>query len=88
MNQNRTFESLQIKEMQIRNYSPRTIKTYCSLLIKLEKDLGRSLYEVTTKDFKNWLHYLITEKGLSVSTVKQLISAFKIFYVDVCHLKW
>lgn len=38
---------MQIKEMQIRNYSPRTIKTYCSLLIKLEKDLGKSLYEVT-----------------------------------------
>ncbi len=63
MNLNKTFESLQIKEMQIRNYSPpRTIKTYCSLLIKLEKDLGKSLYEVTTEDFKNWLHYLITKK--------------------------
>lgn len=56
MNQNSTFESLQVKEMQIRNYSPRTIKTYCSLLRKLEKDLGKSLYEVITEDFKNWLH--------------------------------
>lgn len=37
MNQNKSFENLQIKEMQIRNYSPRTIDTYCKLLCKLEK---------------------------------------------------
>ena len=31
MNQNKSFLSLQTKEMQIRNYSPRTIDTYCKL---------------------------------------------------------
>ena len=88
MNTNKPFESLQIKEMQIRNYSPRTIKTYCSLLLNLEKEFGKSLYEVNTEDFKSKLHSMITDKGASVSTVNQLISAFKIFYVDVCHRKW
>ncbi|MEI6753413.1 MAG: phage integrase N-terminal SAM-like domain-containing protein [Paludibacter sp.] len=51
MKQNKSFESLQIKEMQIRNYSPRTIDTYCKLLCNLEKELGKSLYEITTEDF-------------------------------------
>jgi integrase/recombinase XerD len=88
MNQNTSFESLQIKEMQIRNYSPRTIDTYCKLLCNLEKDIGKSLYEITTEDFKAKLHFMITQKGSSTSTINQLISAFKIFYVDVCHRVW
>ena len=88
MNQNTSFESLQIKEMQIRNYSPRTIDTYCKLLCNLEKDIGKSLYEITTEDFKAKLHFKITQKGSSTSTINQLISAFKIFYVDVCHRVW
>lgn len=88
MKQNKSFESLQTKEMQIRNYSPRTIDTYCKLLCKLEKEFGKSLYEITTEDFKSKLHFMITQKGASTSTVNQLISAFKIFYVDVCHREW
>lgn len=88
MNQNKSFESLQIKEMQIRNYSPRTIDTYCKLLCNFEKELGKSLYEITTEDFKSRLHFMITQKRSSTSTINQLISAFKIFYVDVCHREW
>ena len=80
MNQNKSFQSLQTKEMQIRNYSPRTIDTYCKLLCNLEKEFGKSLYEITTEDFKSKLHFMITKKGASTSTVNQLISAFKIFY--------
>lgn len=87
-NSNKSFESLLTKEMQIRNYSGRTIKTYCSLLANYELIVQKPLREVTTEDFKSRLHYLITEKKASTSTINQLISAFKIFYVDVCHREW
>ena len=87
-NSNKSFESLLTKEMQIRNYSGRTIKTYCSLLANYELIVQKTLSQVTTEDFKSRLHYLITEKGASTSTINQLISAFKIFYVDVCHRVW
>ncbi len=87
-NQNNSFLSLQTKEMQIRNYSPRTIETYCKLLCHLEKELGKSLDEITTEDFKSRLHFMITKNGASTSTINQLISAFKIFYVDICHREW
>ena len=87
-NSNKSFESLLTKEMQIRNYSGRTIKTYCSLLSNYELIVQKPLREVTTEDFKSRLHYLIKEKGASTSTINQLISAFKIFYVDVCHREW
>ena len=82
------FEDLLTKEMQIRNYSGRTIKTYCSLLVHLEQVVQKSLYDISTEDFKSRLHYLITQQGASVSTINQLISAFKLFYVDVCHREW
>jgi len=61
MNQNKSFESLQNKEMQIRNYSPCTIDTYCKLLCNFEKELEKSLYEITTEDFKTRLH--LNEEG-------------------------
>jgi len=85
---NKPFLSLLTKEMQIRNYSPRTIDAYGKLLLRVEKEIGKSLYELTTDDFKTRVHYMITEKGASTSTINQLISAFKIFYVDVCHREW
>ncbi len=84
----KSYEDLLSKEMQIRNYSGRTIKTYCSLLVQLELAVQKSLYDITTEDFKSRLHYLITQKGASVSTINQLISAFKLFYIDVCHREW
>ena len=31
---------------------------------------------------------MITKNGASTSTINQLISAFKIFYVDICHREW
>jgi len=46
MNQNKSFQSLQTKERQIHNYSPCTIVTYCKLLSNLEKEFGKSLYDI------------------------------------------
>ena len=73
-NSNKSFESLLTKEMQIRNYSGRTIKTYCSLLSNYELIVQKPLREVTTEDFKSRLHYLIKEKGASTVTIRSTTS--------------
>jgi len=76
-------------EMQLRNYSPRTIKTYGSLMSKLEKVSSISLDKITLTQFKSFLHELITSiSGTSVSTINQHISAFKILQVDVLKREW
>ena len=77
-----------LQEMQLRNYSSRTIQSYLSSLTYLAKYYGRSPAEITTAELKTYLHYCITERKASVSFVNQAISALKILHVNVLGKKW
>ncbi|MBA3036488.1 MAG: tyrosine-type recombinase/integrase [Desulfobacterium sp.] len=77
-----------VYEMQLRNYSPRTIDTYGKVMSKLEKFSGIALDKITIPQFKDYLHRLITTEGISVSLVNQYLSAFKILQVDVLKRNW
>jgi site-specific recombinase XerD len=77
-----------IHEMQLRNYSSRTIHSYGELLSKIEKKYDLSLDQVTTNQFKDYLHHRITLEGISVSLINQYISAFKILQVDILKREW
>ena len=77
-----------IREMQYRNYSPRSILSYSGLLSKIEKFYDQSLDKITTQQFKDYLHQRITVDEISTTMVNQYISAFKILQVDVLHLEW
>jgi site-specific recombinase XerD len=77
-----------IYEMQLRNYSPRTIRTYGIVMTKLEKFSGCALDKITLIQFKDYLHRLITVENISVSLVNQYLSAFKILQVDVFKRDW
>lgn len=77
-----------VYEMQLRNYSPRTIICYGGLMSKLEKVLGITLDKITLTQFKDFLHRLITTEGISVSLVNQYVSAFKKVQEDVLNRNW
>jgi integrase/recombinase XerD len=87
-NQNSALIECLIKEMQFRNYSPKSIESYSQLLSKLEKNLDLALDQVTISQLKGYLQQQIIDKGFSVSTINQTISAFKILQVDVLKLEW
>jgi integrase/recombinase XerD len=72
-----------IQEMQIRNYSERTIKTYVTLLQPCLRSIGKPLSQVTGEDLKDYIYYRIREDKISVSTVNQIISAWKIVCVHI-----
>lgn len=76
------------REMQIRNYSERSVKTYTASMSKLAKYFNLSPDKVSIDQFKDFLHHLISEEKLSVSTINQTISAFKILRQDVLGLEW
>ncbi|MFH0864981.1 MAG: tyrosine-type recombinase/integrase, partial [Bacteroidota bacterium] len=71
-----------------RNYSPRSIKTYGDLASKIEKSFDSPLDQVTSTQFKEYLHRRITTDGISTSMVNQYLSAFKILQVDVLKRDW
>jgi site-specific recombinase XerD len=74
--------------MEIRNYSPRTIKTYVAMLATASKYYQQSPDKITIDQLKSYLHYCAKERGLSVSTLNQTINAFRILFQDVLGLNW
>ena len=74
--------------MQLRNYSPRSVITYSGLLSKVEGDFALSLDCITNQQLKDYLHQRIIIEKISVSTINQTISAFKILQVDVLGREW
>jgi site-specific recombinase XerD len=85
---NSQFVEQLIYEMQLRNYSSRTIHTYSELLSKVEKFYNLPLDNVSVQKFKEYLHQRITIEEISISMVNQYISAFKILQVDVLKRDW
>jgi integrase/recombinase XerD len=87
-NKKSQFVERLIYEMQFRNYSTRSIKTYGDLASKIEKYFKFPLDQVTSEQFKAFLHRRITVDGISTSMVNQYLSAFKILQVDVLKRDW
>lgn len=77
-----------IREMQIRNYSHRTIQSYVASMSKLAKFYNQSLEEITIDQFKDFLHHRINVDKVSVPVINQTISAFKIIQKDVLYRQW
>ncbi len=77
-----------ICEMQVRNYSPRTINAYVSLLAGLGRYYQSSPGELSTQQFKDYLAFRVQTQKVSVSTVNQLIGAWKLLQTDVLNREW
>lgn len=76
------------REMQVRNYSERSIKSYTSLLSKIVKHFGIPLDQITGNQVKDYLHHRVVVEKVSTSAINQTISAFKILHEDVLGREW
>ncbi len=76
------------RELQLRNYSPRTVHTYVELVKRTEAHLGIPFDKITTDQFKSHIHQRITKDGISTSTVNQMLSVYKIVQVDLLKRDW
>ena len=74
--------------MRIRNYSERTIKTYCSLLTHFLEYVHREPSEISTGDLKDYIYYRLKKDAISVSTINQTISAWRMVYVHLLGKEW
>lgn len=87
-----THTSLLIKqlrtEMQYRNYSPSTVKTYVHLLENFQKSISVALDKADTDMLKSYLQKKIEQDDISTSMINQLISAYKILQVDILKRSW
>jgi integrase/recombinase XerD len=74
--------------MRIRNYSERTIITYCSLLNHFLEYTRKEPSGINTTDLKNYLYYRLKKDNISVSTINQTISAWRMVYVYLLGKEW
>jgi site-specific recombinase XerD len=74
--------------MQIRNYSPRTIRSYLTSIARISLRYGISPDKLSVDQIKTYLQERIDAGKFSPSAVNQLISALKILFVDVLGRKW
>lgn len=75
-------------EMEYRNYSANSVKTYCELMSFLEISLSKNLVDISVEDLKNYLHVALVKHQRSTSYINQNISAYKIFVQDVMKQEW
>ncbi len=74
--------------METRNYSPQTVKVYVAMLANIARYYHQSPEGLSVDQIKKYLHYCKTERGLSVSTINQTISALKILFQDILDRPW
>jgi len=67
------------RELRIRNYSAKTIKSYRFCLIHYFSELHKDPSDVTTDEIKNYLHNLYL-RGKSSQSVSVYLNAIKFFY--------
>jgi site-specific recombinase XerD len=68
-----------IEEMKLRNFSPRTQKSYVAAMVGLVKYYRRSPDQLTQDDIRSYLLYL-EKRGLSPNSRNVAISGMKFFY--------
>jgi len=77
-----------LQQMQLHNYSPRTIDCYISSIACLSRYFHCSPEQLSPEQIRAYLQHCILDQHLSVSTINQLISALKILLVDVLGKTW
>jgi site-specific recombinase XerD len=71
------------REMRIRNYSEKTIRSYLSTLSSLSHYYKLPPGKIGTEQFKDYLYYLTETVNCSVSLLNQTISAWRILQQDI-----
>ena len=77
-----------VMEMQLRNFTPKTIEDYTRQLVLYTKHFGRSPAELDEAAIRQYLHYLLVEKKLSWSSVNVSYSALRFFYEKMLNRPW
>jgi len=77
-----------LEEMRVRNYSERTVNSYVTAISNLAKHYNLSPEKINREQVISYAYHLIRNKQVSVSSINLLISAWKVFQVDVLVNPW
>lgn len=75
-------------DMELKGYSPRTVKAYLAYARKFAGSQQKSLEQVQTEEIRNYLHHLIVNKKFSSSYINVNYSALKFLYKNTLKQHW
>jgi integrase/recombinase XerD len=76
------------KDMELKNLSERTIKTYLSCMKQFVTYYRKSPEHIDHDVVRDYLYYLLKEKNVSQATINQSYSALKFFYETTLGKEW
>ena len=76
------------KELKIRKYSVRTIKSYMRYNRVLLLFTGKRPEEIENDDIKKYLYYMVEQKKVATSTLNIIINALKFYYGEILGKKF
>lgn len=75
-------------DMELRGYSPKTIKNYINHVSSFAKFYNKSPDLLEENEIRDYLHYCIMEKKLSEGTVNYINASLKFFYTKTLNRYW
>ncbi len=69
-----------LHDLQLRNYSPRTLETYLSHVVRFARHFGRSPEQLGAEDVRLYQLYLLQQRHASWSVFNQAVCALRFLY--------
>jgi site-specific recombinase XerD len=69
-----------IDEMQLRNFSPKTVQCYVEIVARFARHFNKSPDKLGTEEVRTYLLHLVQEKKRAWGTYKQALAALRYFY--------
>ena len=83
-----TLRNQLIQQMQLKGYSPVTIKTYVSCISRIASFYNSPADQLSVDQIRDYILLGITEKKLSKPWMNATISAVKLLFCDVLKREW
>ncbi len=76
-----------IRELQLRRKAPGTVSSYVKAVEELARYYRRAPDGISTKEVRDYMHFLIVDKKLSYSSCNHKIVAINFFFREVVRRK-
>jgi site-specific recombinase XerD len=77
-----------VREMEVRNYSPRTIEAYVGHMVAFTRLFQKSPADMGAEEVRHYLHSRKTVRRVSSSNINIAYCALKFFYEQTLHHDW
>ena len=77
-----------IDDLEIRNYSPRTVETYVRCVSRFAQHFGQSPKLLGSEQIRRYLIFLVRQNGVSWAVFNQTVCALRFFYKTTLAREW